>query len=34
MLMDLADKIRNFKKVCPGNPQDAGRQENEIYLDT
>ena len=30
----LADKISNLKKVCPGNPQVAGRQENEIYLDT
>ena len=26
--------IRNLKKVCPGNPQIAGRQENEFCLDT
>ena len=34
MLMDLADNIRNLKKGCPGDPQVAGRQENEIYPDT
>jgi hypothetical protein len=34
MLMELADKINNLTKVCPGNPQAAGRQENEIYPDT
>ena len=30
----LAGKIRNLKKVCPGDPQVAGRQENAICLDT
>jgi hypothetical protein len=34
MLMELADKISNLTKVCPGNPQVNGRQENEIFPDT